>query len=378
MGRPLRVHDTELDTPLLTLKDYDIISTPDALSSIMPSADDQIALAEIFISMIEVWKLGGKVLCLHFAVLQAECNTSTAKGDDGSSATMLFLKSTPSDPALVQLYDDQLQVFYNNLPTSCAFPGLVDQKVTSTSASVSANRASLHIIFWSVVSALHRPQLRSWDKAVSLRRVEEAAIAVSRVDRQLHESEQDRYLTATPAIPLQITAFIIHTKRLEHKKTEDVAEVLESLFFCVKVLERGRESFPGGDDSADFLQFIALTRNVTLLFDSQSRLWGVEYRGVHVCPGSRQVGRMSDRPCFPENGFEDSRPDALQPEAIFSAHIQTPEATESVGSSKSIDPKVFSFDEVDAVNWDSLADFLPGCSMDYDFSFSPMLNMNYG
>jgi hypothetical protein len=368
MGRPLRIQDTELDTPPLTLQDFDIISTCDASSAIIPSADDQIALAEIFISMVEIWNIGGKVLSLHFSVLQAECNTSTATGDDGSSATMLFLKNTPSDPALVQLYDDQLQAFYNALPAPCSHPFSVDQKITSS--SVSANAGYLHIVFWSVVSALHRPQLRSWDKALSLKRVEEAAIEVSKVDRILYELGRDRYLSATAAIPFQITAFMIHTKRLQHKKTDDVAEVLESLFFCVKVIEKGRESFPGGDDSVDFLHFIAFTGNLTLLFDSQSKLWGVEYGGVHVCPGSRQVSRDSTN--LPKE-LGDAIPEPVSSDTFFTSSLQTPATVEVA---ESIDPKAFSFDDVDAVNWNSLADFLPGCSVDYDFS-SPMVNMNF-
>ncbi|KAK5050417.1 hypothetical protein LTR84_003698 [Exophiala bonariae] len=368
MGRPLRIQDTELDTPPLTLQDFDIISTSDESNAMIPSTNDQIALAEIFISMVEVWNMGGRVLSLHFSVLQAECNTSTAKGDDGSSATMLFLKSTPSDPALVQLYDDQLQTFYSTLPTSCSHSFSLDQNITSS--SVSTNAGYLHIVFWSVVSALHRPQLRSWDKALSLKRVEEAAIEVARVDRKLYELGRDRYLPATAAIPFQITAFIIHTKRLQYKKTDDVAEVLESLFFCVKVIEKGREAFPGGDDSVDFLQFIAFTANVTLLFDSQSRLWGVEYGGVHVCPGSRQVSQDSN---LSQRGLGDALPEAVSSDAIFASHLQTPD---TAGATESIDPKAFSFDDVDAVNWDSLADFLPGCSVDYDFS-SPTANVNF-
>lgn len=369
IGRPLRIRDTELDTPSLTLQDFDIMDSSNDPNTIFPSVEDQILLAEIFMNLVEVWKLSGKVLCLHFSVLQAEHNTSTAKGDDGSSATMLFLKSTPPEKVLVQLYDDQLQALYNALPPFCAYSLRGGQRDASPCVVVSVGY--FHIVFWSVVSALHRPQLRAWDKANSLKRVEEAAVEVSRIDRELHESGLDRYLPPTAAIPLQFTAFIIHTKRLEHKKTDDVAEVLESLFFCIKVLETGRDSFPGGDAGGDFMQLVAFVGNVTLLFDSQSRLWGVEYRGVHVCPGSRQVSRDAN---LAMSGFVTPLPPTMPLDTTFAGHVQTPEAAEAT---ESIDNQVFSFDDVDAVNWDVLADFMPGCSMDYDLALSTMVDMNY-
>lgn len=150
-----------------------------------------------------------------------------------------------------------------------------------------------------------------------------------------------------------------------------MAEVLESLFFCIKVLETGRDSFPGGDAGGDFMQLVAFVGNVTLLFDSQSKLWGVEYRGVHVCPGSRQVSRDANHAT---NGLETPLPPTVPLDTTFTGHVQTSEVVEAT---ESIDHQVFSFDDVDAVNWDILADFMPGCSMDYDHAFSTMVDMNY-
>lgn len=68
-----------------------------------------------------------------------------------------------------------------------------------------------------------------------------------------------------------------------------MADILDSLYFCIKVLETGREAFPAGDAGVGLLLFIALTANVTLLFDQESKLWGAEYGGVQFCPGSRQL-----------------------------------------------------------------------------------------
>jgi hypothetical protein len=383
LGRPLRIRDAEFDTPPLTLEDFDMLNPSEGpADTIFPSVDDQIALAEMCIHAAELCKLSRKVLELHFSVLPNEHNTSTAIGDNGSTATMLFLKSSPSpsEKQLAQIYDDELQTFYNRLPSSCVcqVPAGASQAGVSSSPGVIANAAYLHIAFWSVVSALHRPQLRNRDKAISIKRVEEAAIEVSRVDREMHQAGLDRYLPATAGIPFQFTAFITHTKRLEYKtKMEDVTEVLDSLFFCIKVLETSREAFPGGDAGGDFLTFIASKANVTLLFNQESKLWGVEYSGVHVCPKSRQqLSLETSNNTLSGSGFGLPRQSL-----VVMSEQKTPPKTgnnnaESPDSDPDRDPQVLLFDHIDAIDWSGLADFLPGCNMDYDHVFGTMVNLD--
>lgn len=90
MGRPLQIRDTKFDTLPLTIEDFDIIHLANKSDIIFPSVDDQSSLAEMCINATEICKLSGKVLELHVSLLPNEYNTSTARSNNGSTATMLF------------------------------------------------------------------------------------------------------------------------------------------------------------------------------------------------------------------------------------------------------------------------------------------------
>ena len=220
MGRPMRIKEAEFDTAPLTLEDFDIIDLSTASEKTLPTMDDQIALAQMCIKTTELCKILTEVLDQNFSILPGEKSTSSVKEDNGSTATMLFLKDCPTNSQLVQRFDQDLQAWYNNLPASSVYR--VDAGQEGYSQCVVVNAASLHIVFWSVVSALHRPQLRTADRAFSMKRVEKAAIEVARVDREMYKSRLDCYLPATAGVAFQITAFITHTKRLQAQMPNDV------------------------------------------------------------------------------------------------------------------------------------------------------------
>ncbi|OQU96571.1 Fungal specific transcription factor domain-containing protein [Cladophialophora immunda] len=369
MGRPLRIREAEFNTPPLTLEDFDIIDLSDLSGGTLPTVDDQIALAQMCIRKTELCKLSTEVLDLHFSVFPSETSTSTTAGDNGFTATMMFLKDFSPSEQLVQNCDEELQTWYRNLPSSCVYR--VHDGRDGHSPCLRTNAASLHITFWSVVSALHRPQLRNTNKALSLKRVEQAAVEVSRIDREMHTSRLDRYLPATAGVPFQITTFIIHTKRLENYKTGEVpAEILESLFFCIKVLETSRESFPGGDAGGDFISYIAKTANITVLFNQELKFWGVEYRGAHYSAGSSQLDLAFD-------SFG-AGPDEASPRhnLLESSHTNQ-ELPKNGRNANHIDQELPSFDHTDPVDGSGFGDILPVFDMDYDHSFAALVNVDY-
>jgi hypothetical protein len=103
-----------------------------------------------------------------------------------------------------------------------------------------------------------------------------AAIEVSRINREMHTSQLDRYLTAAAGISFQHTPFIIHTKRLANATARrEMTEILDSLFYCIKVLKTARDSLPGADTWIVFTLAIAKRVQLTLLFDQESKLLGI-------------------------------------------------------------------------------------------------------
>jgi Fungal specific transcription factor domain len=364
MCRPLRIKDAEFNTPPLTLEDFDIIDLSTGTGETLPDIASQTALAEMCIRATELCKLVAGVLELHFSLFPKE--DSTTARDNGTRAAMMYLKSSPLDEQQMQVYDEQLQTWYRTLPPSCVYGTTTVHR--ESSRCIVVNAASLHITFWAVVSALHRPQLQSRGNAVSVRRVEEAAIEISRVDREMHQICLDQYLPSTAGISLQFPVFITNTKRLQkQKKTGGATAILESLFFCTKVVETLRESFIGGDDAIRFMTFIAQQANITLLFNPDSELCGIEYQGVHYSPGSHEPDLDWESA---GGGFGDSSP------LSESAFETEPQPTgELVNQSAGLE--LPAFDNIHAVDWGSLPGNLLAFDIDFEQMFGTLINWDY-
>lgn len=370
IARPLRIRDVDIDTPPLTLEDFEVVDASrisDGL--VLPSGEVQVGLAEMCIHQVELCKIGAQVLDLHFSMLPGETlSTSIPQQDNGATSAMVFPKNDIPSEQLVQQYDQKLHAWYKGLPPVCIYPALDDQRIRPPCLRVSA--ASLHVLFWSVVSALHRPQLRHKTSGVSIKRVVKAAIEVSRVNRELHQSRLDWYLPAAIGTCFQYTVFIIHAKRLAYRKAIcEVTEVLEFLYYCVKVLETTREAFPGGDSGLGFMLSIARRCHLTLLFDQERKLWGIVYQGLQYSPGTQQLNSDSHTSIARLNL---SSPGAGQPESLFHTAPWAddhPEPSQTIGEAEQpMDWELPSFEQMNTIDWSSLADFLPMNSPEYERS----------
>ena len=379
IGRPLRIRDIDVDTPPLTLEDFEVVDFSYIFDEIELSRDAQIAFAEMCINEVELLKIGTKVLELHFSSLPGEKRSATtSQEDNGATSAMMFLKDDFSSDQLVRQYDQQLEAWYQGLPPVCVYKPL-DSQGTNPPPRLLASAASLNIAFWSVVSTLHRPQLRQNNSCMSIKRVERAAIEISRINRDMHTSQLDRYLTATAAITFQHTPFITHTTRLANTKASgEVTEILDSLFFCIKVLETARARFSAADTGLAFTLCIARRSQITLFFDQDTKLWGIGYKGMHYSPGSKQLSLETRH----HSGVSDPSPFAAigQPESTFDAvpyadGLQRSPSFEN-GRHHDMDFDLPSFDQQDLVDWSSIADFLPASSCEYERSLGLSANFH--
>jgi hypothetical protein len=360
MCRPMRIKDAEFDTPSLSLEDFDIIDLSIGTEEVLPDTDSQTALAEMCIRAVELCKLVAGILELHFSIFPSE--DSTTARDNGARAAMLYLKSSSLNQQLVQEYDEHLQTWYSTLPPSCIYRrGAAHEGKTP---SVIVNVASLHITFWAVISALHRPQIRSRDKRVSAERAQEAAIEVSRIDREMHTMCLDQYLPATAGIPFQFPAFIINTKLLEKQTTYGATEILSSLFFCIKVIETLRESFVGGDAGIKFTTMIAKKADITLSFNEDSKLCRIGYRGVHYSPGIYQLN-------FDLNSVGSGSGDASPHRSLSEFYLETDRSPIGKVVDQN-DVELLPFDDINAVDWDSLSNNLPVFDLAFEQSFGTL------
>ncbi|KAI1608297.1 hypothetical protein EDD36DRAFT_109674 [Exophiala viscosa] len=124
----------------------------------------------------------------HFSVLLDPSTHQLSKDPTGKMGPMMYPKSQLPPAATLKLYDNELQEWYSRLPQSCLhqFSTVTEPRkprISSFHASI------LNMLFYAVVSSLHRPVLNQTasddchcqDKQLSHRRVCEAAFELSKI-----------------------------------------------------------------------------------------------------------------------------------------------------------------------------------------------------
>lgn len=368
MGRLLRIRDDEFDTPPLTIEDFDIVDLPHGLENLTMDTEDLTTLAKMCIKAMELCKLVTGVMELHFSVLPTEDSTSRAKENNGTTATMVFIKPFPPEERLLQWYDEELKIWYSTLPSSCIYGAGSAQGYRSPCVMV--NAASLRLTFWAVISALHRPRFEGRQNVISMARVEEAALEVLKVDREMHKTGLDKFLPAT-GIPFQFPAFITLAQGLKNQKAAGITTTLEFLYYCFKVVETLRKSFVGGDSAIKFLMLVAQKVDIILLLNQDTTISGIAYQGTYYSPENDENSLYST-----SSGFEFVEVSSHQ-DPCESALENDPELprTRDIGALN--DLVAPSFDQMDAIDWGNLTDILPPWNTDFEFSFGGPVNLGF-
>ncbi|KIX06769.1 uncharacterized protein Z518_04745 [Rhinocladiella mackenziei CBS 650.93] len=284
MSRPLRIKDHEFDTPMLTLGDFEIDDFATEHVDPFLSPNSQTALAEICIEMAQLCVHLGVVVDLHFSLLAAGHSALNPADKTGRTNIMLFPRSIPCPSDSLQICDDALQKWAHNRRSARIYnsPGPED---VASSPWIIVQRAFLDITFESIVSALHRPQIRphpQWtneeSRKMSVKRIEEASIGIAKTVRDLHQFHLDGYLPPTAAT-MQLPAMITHMKRLQTQENRGAQEYLDSLFCCLKVLEKLQELYVGADLCMFFAMELLKGANITPAVGSDLKLSQIVYRG---------------------------------------------------------------------------------------------------
>ena len=305
MSRPMRIRDGEFDTPMLTLADFDIDELePDHVAHLDSSIVEikvQRRLAEMCIKMAELCTHIGPVLSLHFSFLPADDSRLYVTDQIGQTTALLFASNQSFNIEDVQAYDQKLQDLLLGLPESSIYRSANSADQSASSLCI-MHAALLQIVFFSVVSALHRPLLNAQGRLVgdpcelqefrtlSQCRVYEAAKEVSKMNHEVHSHEMDGYLLPT-AVTLQLPAIITHLKRLQ-SSSKGVTEILTSLFHCLSVLERLQAVYVGADLVMAFALEIMKGTGITSQIGQNSKINGLIYKGQTYSADSFQPYTM--------------------------------------------------------------------------------------
>jgi hypothetical protein len=241
MNRPWRIRDEDFDTPMLTLADFDLdVDQGDA------DRQDATSLAQVTVSLAQLCTQISDLLDIHFSTLPEEGSSPPSHPPDGTghTTTLYFAKSQIKQIDGVVACDRKLQSWFKNRPLACIYS-------PNGSSSLILNRAFVNLVFFSLVSALHRPLLRAnflgdfvEYQMLSERRVREAALETCRMSAHLHELGLGQFYPGAGAL-LQVPAVIFFLRELRSPNARPCGEILSSIQACIDIVEDVKERHIG-------------------------------------------------------------------------------------------------------------------------------------
>lgn len=266
MRRPTRIKTEDFDVPMLTLDDFEIAALPEGLSCL--PADCKVAYnvnmqRQLAIMCIEKAKL---CLCISHVLSKQYCVLNNNQGLLNDRTTMMLLpKKLDPETGEVKTCDEELQKWVNELPEEAKY-----EDKLSGEGTLDLHRALLHMVFFTTLSALHRPQvLPSSTQPVvaptpkpspdsdlldsSRRNVRRAASAITSIAQRLDSADLVKYLPTT-GVTVLLPAIIIHLLDIKAPDEETRRTSLRGFCQCMAVMGKLRDMYAAADYSTAFLE----------------------------------------------------------------------------------------------------------------------------
>lgn len=266
MRRPTRIKTEDFDVPILTLDDFEIAPLPESLSCIPADcrvARDVDVQRQLAVMCIEKAKL---CLCISHVLSKQYCVLNNAQGIMNDRTTMMLLpKKLDPETSEVKTCDEELQKWVNDLHEDAKY---TDQP--SGDKTLDLHRALLHMVFFTTLSALHRPQVlpssqggasTSINKSgpgsdlldVSRRNVRRAASAITSIAQRLDSQDLVKYLPTT-GVTVLLPAIIIHLLDIKAPEEDTRKASLRGFCQCMTVMGKLRDLYAAADYSTAFLE----------------------------------------------------------------------------------------------------------------------------
>jgi hypothetical protein len=280
MRRPTRIKAGDFDVPMLTVDDFDIAVLPDPETSCVPlecsllrDVEKQRVLAVMCIEKAKLCTCISNVLSVQYSVLH---NTNATLSSEGSTRTTMSLQPNKNDTGTteVQECDEALQQWKDALPEEAYYTVPMWNDVESGDGYMVLNRSLLHMIYYSTLSALHRPQVLPSSgmpprdaKAsvidISRRAVRLAASEITSIANTLYNLDLVRLLPTT-GITVLLPAVIIHLLDIKAPDENTRRSSLQGFCQCMQTMARLRDIYAAADYSTAFLEAAIRKAEITL------------------------------------------------------------------------------------------------------------------
>ncbi|KAF2638082.1 cutinase transcription factor 1 alpha [Massarina eburnea CBS 473.64] len=301
MRRPTRIKTEDFDVPMLTLDDFELAPIPENISCV--PADCRVARdvdiqRQLAIMCIEKARL---CLCISHVLSKQYCVLNNNQGLQNDRTTMMLLpKKLDAETSEVKDCDEVLQNWVNELPQEAKYS---DQY--SGVKSLDVNRALLHMVFFTTLSALHRPQVLPNSQGgpasmpakvniasdileVSRRNVRRSASAITSIAQRLDSLDLVKYLPTT-GVTVLLPAIIIHLLDIRAPEEETRRASLRGFCQCMAVMGKMRDLYAAADYSTAFLEA------------------AIRKAGIHIAPtvqGDKGISPLAAKPS-PVTSVED-------------------------------------------------------------------------
>ena len=276
---------------MLTLDDFELAPLPDSIKCLPATcriARDVDAQRQLAIMCIEKARL---CLCISHVLSKQYCVLNSNHGLQNDRTTMMLLpKKLDPETSEVKTCDEELQKWVSQLPEEAKY---TDKP--SGHPAIDLSRSLLHMVFFTTLSALHRPQVlpnaqgasaatpakagaESELLDISRRNVRRAASAITSIAQRLDASGLVRYLPTT-GVTVLLPAIIIHLLDIKAPEEETRRTSLRGFCQCMAVMGKLRDLYAAADYSVAFLEA------------------AIRKAGIHVAP----VGAVHN-PTMPKPG----------------------------------------------------------------------------
>ncbi|EPS40651.1 hypothetical protein H072_5429 [Dactylellina haptotyla CBS 200.50] len=289
MRRPTRIKDEDCDVPMLTLEDFGLPTETDELAEVLFGGDieDQRrrrrerTLALLCIEKAKLCVQIGHVLTVQYSVLNS---VATKDGiiDTTKNLMLLHPKKTDVEVCEVKLCDEQLNEWQRKLSTE-AYWRPASSLLEDMDPCILLHRNLLHMVYFTTVSALHRPQVlpsapAPWParnrapelQEISRKKVRHAAHEITRLAEELIEYDLVRYLP-TVGVTVMLPAVIIHLLDVKSSSAVTRELSLQGFGLCMQVMQGLRENYAAADFATHFLEAAVKKANIQIMVPNRQR-----------------------------------------------------------------------------------------------------------
>lgn len=265
MRRPTRVKDEDYDVPMLTEDDFEVQALSDDIKiissecTLIRDVEAQRQLAQMCIAKAKLCLCISHVLSAQYSVL-VKCQGMQGHEGNTRSSVMLFPKKLDQTDE-VNCCDVELSDWVSELPAACAYTNHLVEG--NSGAPIFVQRSLLHMVYFTTLSALHRPQVLPSATSqpdssqelqdLSRKKVRDASREITRISQDLHTRGLEKYLPTT-GVTVLLPAIIIHLLDIKSCNEDARHAAMDGFTQCMLVLEKLRDNYSSADFATQFLE----------------------------------------------------------------------------------------------------------------------------